>query len=92
MLIFRTTNLFKKEFRKAQKRGKNVERLRRLMQSLVNEDPIPSRHRDHALTGNYKGRRECHIEPDWLLVYKVDLKAREIIFERTGTHSDLFGY
>jgi mRNA interferase YafQ len=91
MLIFRTTNLFKKEFRKARKRGKNVERLRGLMQSLVNEDPIPSRHRDHALTGNYKGRRECHIEPDWLLVYKVDLKAREIIFERTGTHSDLFG-
>ncbi|MBI5073822.1 MAG: type II toxin-antitoxin system YafQ family toxin [Nitrospirae bacterium] len=91
MLIFRTTTLFKKDFKKAQKRGKDVERLRGLMRSLANEDSLPARHRDHALTGNYKGRRECHIEQDWLLIYKVDLKAREIIFERTGTHSDLFG-
>ncbi len=49
------------------------------------------RSRDHTLVGNYAHRRECHIEPDWLLIYKLDEDKREIIFERTGTHADLFG-
>jgi mRNA interferase YafQ len=56
---------------------------------LLNEKPLDKSCRDHSLTGNYKGRRECHIEPDWLLVYKIDKKAGEIVFERTGTHSDI---
>jgi mRNA interferase YafQ len=86
------TNRFHKDLKRFEKSGsKNIEKLKAVISILVNEDPLLSRHRDHALIGNYKGRRECHIEPDWLLVYKIDLKAREIIFERTGTHSDLFG-
>lgn len=58
------------------------------MQLLLNEETIPEKHRDHSLSGNYASRRECHIEPDWLLIYK--LGNEKIIFERTGTHSDLF--
>ncbi len=56
------------------------------MQLLLNEEKLPPKNRDHALTGNYANRRKCHIEPDWLLIYKLDKNA--IIFERTGTHSD----
>jgi len=55
---------------------------------LIHEKQLPKRCRDHKITGNYKGRRECHIEPDWLLIYKTI--ESEIIFERTGNHSDLF--
>ena len=91
MLIFRTTNQFKKDFRKAQKRGKDVERLQGLMRALANEATLPARYRDHALAGNYEGHRECHIEPDWILIYKIDRNAEEIIFIRTGRHADLFG-
>ncbi|MBI5633231.1 MAG: type II toxin-antitoxin system YafQ family toxin [Nitrospirae bacterium] len=92
MLTPSYTNRFHKDLKRFEKSGsKNIEKLKAVISILVNEDPLPARHRDHVLTGNYKGRRECHIKPDWLLVYKVELKAREIIFERTGTHSDLFG-
>jgi mRNA interferase YafQ len=59
-----------------------------LLVALISETPLAERHRDHAPIVNFKGRRECHIEPDWLLVYKLD--GAEIIFERTGTHADLF--
>ena len=56
--------------------------------ALINEEPLTERYRGHALVGDYTGRRECHVEPDWLLIYK--LVNDEIVFERTGTHSDLF--
>ena len=82
------TNSFAKDIKLAQKRGKNVEKLKRIIELLVNKEPIPQKYRDHNLVGNFIGRRECHIEPDWLLIYKID--KDEIIFERTGTHSDLF--
>jgi mRNA interferase YafQ len=58
------------------------------MLMLINEEPLPSRNRDYSLTGDYKGFRDCHIEPDWLLIYKID--GADIFFERTGTHSDIF--
>jgi mRNA interferase YafQ len=90
MLTVRTTGQFKKDFKQAQKRGLDLEKLRAVMTMLVNEQPLPARIKDHVLSGNFKGRRECHIGPDWMLVYKVDTKAEEITFERTGTHSDLF--
>ncbi|MBE9064496.1 type II toxin-antitoxin system YafQ family toxin [cf. Phormidesmis sp. LEGE 11477] len=79
---------FEKDLKKMLKRGKTGESIRQVIQKLVQEEPLEPRHRDHKLLGNYKGRRECHIEPDWLLIYKTT--AEEIIFERTGTHSDLF--
>lgn len=66
-----------------------MEKLKRIIEKLINNQLLPEKHRDHQLTGNYKNRRECHIEPDWLLIYKLE-DATSIIFERTGTHSDLF--
>ncbi len=71
-----------------QRRGKDIEKLKAILTALINEEPLPERQRDHPLVGSYKGRRECQIEPDWLLIYK--LVNTEIIFERTGTHGDLF--
>lgn len=88
MLRAVTTNQFEKDIKLAKKRGKNLNKIFHLMQLLLNEDAIPLKHRDHSLSGNYVNRRECHIEPDWLLIYKLEIG--EIIFERTGTHSDLF--
>ncbi len=82
------TNSFAKDIKLAQKRGKNIDKLKKIIELLVNKEPIPPKFRDHNLVGNFIGRRECHIEPDWLLIYKID--KDEIIFERTGTHSDLF--
>ncbi|MFO7679973.1 MAG: type II toxin-antitoxin system YafQ family toxin [Chloroflexota bacterium] len=82
------TRQFKKDLERMKKRGKNSGKLKAIMSSLIDEEALPERHRDHALVGNFQGRRECHIEPDWLLIYK--LEDNDIIFERTGSHSDLF--
>jgi mRNA interferase YafQ len=82
------TNQFEKDLRRMQRRGKDVEKIKTVIVALINNEPLAERYRDHVLVGNYRGRRECHIEPDWLLIYK--LVDDEIIFERTGSHSDLF--
>lgn len=82
------THRFKRDVELARKRGKNLRKLRTMMERLIAEKPLAARHRDHALVGNYVGRRECHLEPDWLLIYK--LESQDIIFERTDTHADLF--
>lgn len=81
------TTQFERDLRLMQRRGKGVEKLKAILLKLINEEPLAERQQDHPLTGNYKGRRECHIEPDWLLIYK--LNDAEIIFERTGAHSNL---
>ena len=83
-----TTTRFEKDVKLARKRGKDLSRLRKIMELLLEGKKLPQKNLDHWLTGNYNDRRECHIEPDWLLIYK--LEEAEIIFERTGTHSDLF--
>ncbi|PKO21986.1 MAG: type II toxin-antitoxin system mRNA interferase toxin, RelE/StbE family [Chloroflexi bacterium HGW-Chloroflexi-1] len=83
------TTQFERDLRLAERRGKDLEKLKALLKALIHEEPLSERQRDHPLVGNYKGRRECHIEPDWLLIYK--LVNDEIIVERTGTHRDLFG-
>jgi len=88
MLIPVRTSQFKRDVKLAEKRGKKMKSLKDIMVSLINEEPLEQKHKDHKLTGNYKDHRECHIEPDWLLIYRIS--KREIIFERTGTHSDLF--
>jgi mRNA interferase YafQ len=72
------------------KRGKDIDKLDEVIDLLVNEQPLLSRHKDHPLLGTHKGKGECHVEPDWLLMYRVDMENREIIFYRTGTHSDLY--
>ena len=66
-----------------------MEKLKRVVRALIEEELLNKRYLDHPLEGPFKDRRECHIAPDWLLVYKLDKK--EIVFERTGTHADLFG-
>lgn len=70
------------------KRGKEVQKIKIVIKSLIHQQKLPIHSKDHKLLGNYKNRRECHIETDWILIYKVD--KNQIIFERTGTHSDLF--
>lgn len=70
-------------------RGKDGERLADIIKKLVKGEPLEPRHRVHQLTGEFKGSIDCHIEPDWLLIYRID--GQYIFFERTGTHSDLFG-
>ena len=82
------TKQFSKDVRRMQSRRKNLEKLKIILRSLVTGEELDPIHRDHKLIGNYQGRRECHIEADWLLIYKP--KEDQIIFERTGTHSDLF--
>jgi mRNA interferase YafQ len=82
------TNRFGKDLALAKKRGKDTDKLKKVIALIVAEQPLPPRLRDHVLVGKYTGRRECHIEPDWLLVYKLESGA--VIFERTGTHADLF--
>jgi len=88
MLKTTTTTRFEKDIKLAQKRGKNLKKIRDVMQDLLNEKKLAPKLCDHWLAGNYVNRRECHIEPDWLLVYKP--LPNEIIFERTGSHSDLY--
>ena len=82
------TNQFKKDYKAMQKRGKDIAKIKFVITELANEKDLPPSNKDHLLTGNYKDCRECHIEPDWLLVY--ELFETEIRFLRTGTHSDLF--
>ncbi len=83
------TGRFQRDLKRMGKRGKDVGKLKEVARLLVEEEPLPQRYREHKLLGSFTGRRECHIEPDWLLIYK--LLDEEVIFERTGTHSDLFG-
>ena len=88
MLQIKYKNIFEKDIARVKKRGKNIEKLKEVIRLLAEESPLPPKFRDHPLIGNYKDRRECHIESNWLLIYKKEMNT--IIFERTGTHSDLF--
>jgi len=88
MLIPYYSNKFEKDIKKAQKRGKNIEKLKNIIEMLINEKPLPEANRDHKLTGDLIGHRECHVEADWLLLYRIE--DQTIIFVRTGTHSNLF--
>lgn len=82
------TKQFEKDIKKAKKRGKNLDKFKIIAKTLLNGETIDAIHRNHKLVGNYVGRMECHIESDWLLIYKVNPDS--ITFERTGSHSDLF--
>lgn len=92
MLKAEFTGQFKKDYKLALKRGCDPNKLQAVITLLINEEPLPEQYRDHALTNsrNYKSMRECHIEPDWLLVYKIEQKVLILKLIRTGTHSDLF--
>ena len=84
------TTQFKKDYKTAVKRGYGIELLEKIISKLANGETLDEKHRDHNLTGNWSGFRECHIIPDWLLIYKVDHGVLVLTLTRTGTHSDLF--
>ncbi len=88
MKKIRFSNKFKKELKLTKKRGKNLSKFNEAMELLEREIDLPETYRDHGLQGKFVGCRDCHIEPDWLLIYRI--LEDEIVFERTGTHSDLF--
>lgn len=90
MLALRMTGQFKKDLKLAKKRGQTIQKLELVLQMLLEEKTLDIKYRDHALTGDYIGFRECHIEPDWLMVYMVDHGELILTASRTGTHSDLF--
>ena len=90
MLSVRYSTKFKKDFKQAQKRGLPMQELKTIIEKLANGETLESKHRDHALTGNYSMFRECHIRPDWLLIYRINDSELELLAHRTGTHSDLF--
>ncbi|MBR1391192.1 MAG: type II toxin-antitoxin system YafQ family toxin [Lachnospiraceae bacterium] len=90
MLKIVSSNQFKKDLKLARKRGLNIELLKVVVNTLASQKKLDKKYRDHNLTGEYKGFRECHIEPDWLLVYRVDDDALELFLFRSGSHSDLF--
>lgn len=88
MLKLVTTHQFEKDFKRMIKRGKDKDKILQAMQNLINQEPLDARYKNHRLKGLLAGRMECHIEPDWILIYIKE--SDKIIFERMGTHSDLF--
>ena len=84
------TSQFKKDFKLVKKQNKNVEKLYSVIEKLAEGKKLEEKFRDHSLTGNYKGCRECHIEPDWLLIYEIVDDVLVLVLSRTGSHSELF--
>ena len=87
----KTTSQFKKDFKLAMKRGLNIDLLETVIATLALGEPLPDKNKDHALTGNWIGHRECHILPNWLLIYRIEEEVLILTLARSGTHSDLFG-
>ena len=90
MLKIKFLNSFKKDYKRIVKRGYDIALLENVIRMLADGETLPAKYRDHTLTGNYSGYRECHITPDWLLIYEVRESELILVLSRTGTHSDLF--
>ena len=90
MLKIVPSNQFKKDLKLAKKRGCKIELLQEVVDTLARQQPLDKKYYDLGLSGPYRGFRECHIEPDWLLVYRISQNTLELFLFRTGTHSDLF--
>ena len=90
MYNVRPTSKFQKDLKRAKRRGYDIDLLRDIIKKLAAGEPLPAKNRDHDLSGDYVGCRECHITPDWLLIYEVDGHDLFWYLTRTGTHSDLF--
>lgn len=84
------TSQFKKDVKLAKKQGKDIDKLLEAVEKLANGDTLDAKYRDHTLTGDYDGCRECHIEPDWLLIYEIYNDVIVLMLYRLGSHSDLF--
>ena len=83
------TTKFKKDVKRLAKRGKDIDKLTAVIKLLAAGEKLPPKYRDHALTGNRQGLRDCHIEPDWVLIYKIDHDVLVLLLTETGSHSDL---
>ena len=90
MLDLVMTTQFRKDLKRINKRDKDLSLLKDVLQTLREEQALEEKYRDHALTGNYIGFRECHVQPDWLLVYAINKEELILTASRTGSHSDLF--
>lgn len=84
------TTQFKRDLKLAKKQNKNIDKLFEIIEILANGNQLPTKYRDHELTGNYKDTRECHIEPDWLLIYEIREEILVLMLNRVGSHSELF--
>ncbi len=84
------TNQFKKDLKLAKKQGKDLDKLFEVINILADGEKLDTKFKDHDLSGSYKGTRECHIEPDWLLIYEIDNNALILMLYRLETHSELF--
>lgn len=90
MLNLYYTSKFNRDVKLVKKRGYDIKKLSDTIEMLRLMKPLPDRYYDHKLSGNYEGNRECHITPDWLLVYRIENETLTLILTRTGTHSDIF--
>ena len=90
MYKIRPTAKFQKDLKRAKRRGYDMELLTAIIKKLAQGEVLPPKNRDHQLAGEYAGCRECHVTPDWLLVYEIVEEELILILTRTGTHSDLF--
>lgn len=84
------TTQFKKDLKLAKKQNKDLDKLFSVIEVLARGETLPPQYRDHDLSGNYKGTRECHVEPDWLLIYEIQDNVLVLMLYRIGTHSELF--
>ena len=89
-LTIKYTTAFKKDFKRAIKRGQKIELLEKVVDFLANGETLPEKYRDHDLSGDWIHYRECHIQPDWLLIYRIENELLVLPLTRTGSHSDLF--
>ena len=89
MYTLKFTNQFKKDYKLMIKRGKDIALLDNVIKKIQNGEKLDEKYRDHALTGTYRGFRECHIQPDWLLIYFIENQIVTLTLVRTGSHSDL---
>lgn len=90
-LTVKPTSQFRKDYKAALKSGMEIDLLEEVITLLAMEEALPSKNKDHALTGNWVGHRECHITPDWLLIYRIEASVLVLTLSRTGSHSKLFG-
>ena len=91
MLELRFTAKFKKDYKRIKRQGKDLSKLESTLEALARGEALPDSMRDHSLGGTYHGHRECHIEPDWLLIYLIDEEDLVLVATRTGSHSELLG-
>ena len=90
MYSIRTTAQFRRDVKRCQRQGKDMSLFKVLNETLIAGQTLPEKYRDHALMGNWRGHRDCHITPDWLLIYRIHADEQEIEYVRMGSHAELF--